>query len=354
MKLKGLTKLALSGVALAAVAATLGTSTYAWYVANSKAEVSSISGTSNSTASGSLLINKLKVDGSNVASLNTAWTNKITATDLAFTNSPALQPVTRDMSYTSTSGKTGWHLVDGSAVSAANINNYVGYFLIGIKTTDANKKTVNMTWGIQNDTVTPLPQTAYVGDDKGAPSGINAGGSFTEDFIYALKFDWHVEELTAAAVTSYVTNGTSTTAESVTTTTARTAYKAESFKGLTLATAYNAANGNTEAPAPVYKNTFTGIKNDGNAHTYYKALSDDNRENTGTAAAPVYGSIIGGETETSTNFADISFNLPDTTKEYVLVVRYWLDGADEQCFDSCIGQTFTMAMKFESTTTITG
>ncbi len=56
MKLKGLTKLALSGAALAAVAATLGTSTYAWYVTNAKAKVDGINGQAKSIGSGTILV----------------------------------------------------------------------------------------------------------------------------------------------------------------------------------------------------------------------------------------------------------------------------------------------------------
>ncbi len=56
MKLKGLTKLALSGVALAAVAATLGTSTYAWYVTNAKATVDGVQGASKAIGAGSIFV----------------------------------------------------------------------------------------------------------------------------------------------------------------------------------------------------------------------------------------------------------------------------------------------------------
>jgi len=56
MKLKGLTKLALSGVALAAVAATLGTSTYAWYVTNAKATVDGVQGASKAIGAGSIYV----------------------------------------------------------------------------------------------------------------------------------------------------------------------------------------------------------------------------------------------------------------------------------------------------------
>ncbi len=330
MKLKGLTKLALSGVALAAVAATLGTSTYAWYVSNSKAEINNISGQSNTTASGSLLINQLaeSTTGSNVISNDATWTNKINYSSLIWTQAPNLEPVTRDTTDTT----TGFHDVKGEEVAK---NKAYGYFLIGIKTTDASKRTITMRLGIENDSdtnenVTPQTQTAYVGSDKGAPSNVLAGGSFKEDFIYALKFDYHIEQLTGTKkVGEYVTNGVTTTGDTPTYT-RHPAYNAETFQNSAFSGTY-AANGTT----------LNGGKTDGDAHAYYKALSEDNISSG--------GSIIGGEDSGTTTYGDNKqFVLNDATNEYVIVMRYWLDGADAQCFDSCISQSFKLSIKLEA------
>ena len=333
MKLKGLTKLALSGVALAAVAATLGTSTYAWYVSNSKAEVSNISGQSNTQAAGSLLINKLK-SGAAVATDPQVWTNKIALNDqtaLAFNEATALEPVTRDKDgYTAAQGKTatGWHDVAGLPVAT---NKAYGYFFIGLKTTDANKNKVNMALSIKNATdTTALPtQTAYVGADKGAPTGIQVTNKFTEDFIYSLKFDFHVDEIEEGKAPAYYLTEGKPNATDENKIDRYTAYNAESFKNYD-----NAAQG--------YQ-TLSGAKADGNAHTYYKSLSEDNTSTTNDVT-----SIIGGESDGGVDYStDAQFTL-DVTKEYVLVVRYWLDGADAQCFDSCISQKFQLKINLES------
>lgn len=58
MKLKGISKLILAGTALAATAATLTTSTYAWYVTNANATATGVQGSVDSTVSGSLYIAK--------------------------------------------------------------------------------------------------------------------------------------------------------------------------------------------------------------------------------------------------------------------------------------------------------
>ena len=334
MKLKGLTKLALSGVALAAVAATLGTSTYAWYVANSKAEVNNISGQSNTSTAGSLLINQLKNVSDNVTADSTKWTNKIDYDNLAFKKDTALNPVTRDGADFIPAGKkmsgteqvdktaedaTGWH--DISNVEVAPTSAF-GYFLIGVKTSDSTKRTVNMYIGIQNNTASPTAQVAYTADTGVTPTGVTAGNTFFEDFVYALKFDFHYQELTTNTVNTYLTNGTTTGGNF----TKHTAYNAESFQNLAQSGSYS---------------PLTDAKTDGNAHAYYKALSVDNVSGS---------SIIGGETDGGTTYSSTPFVLTKDT-EYVLVVRYWLDGADQQCFDSCMGQSFKLSIKLETSTT---
>ena len=55
---KGLRKLILSGTALAAVAATLGTSTYAWYTANETVSATNINGASAGATDASIFISK--------------------------------------------------------------------------------------------------------------------------------------------------------------------------------------------------------------------------------------------------------------------------------------------------------
>jgi len=345
MKLKGLTKLALSGVALAAVAATLGTSTYAWYVSNSKAEVSNISGQSNSQAAGSLLLNQLAADPDNGKVIEySAWTNKLAFSTLAFQSDSSfrLDPVTKDKTGYIPSGDgvtaTGWHDAALKPVTNDTTSRPYGYFMFGIETTDDAKRTVNMTFGIANNTVTRPTQTAY--DEAGLPTNpdseadpkakVQVGASFTEDFIQALKFDYHVDELTASsAIKSYDQYLTEVTAS----------YAANSFLNKDLNDAY---------ASPEH------YASDGNAHTYYKALSDDNRVETVTQGVTTYGEIKGGEQDGSQALSQgtTQFTIADSTKKYVLVVRYWLDGADPQCFDSCVGQSFLLNMKLETVATV--
>lgn len=86
-----ITKLALSGVALAATAATLATSTYAWYTTNTSVEANKISGASADSSDASVFIS---------ANGGTNWYQKLDGTsngnDKITINGSSLLPVTVD------------------------------------------------------------------------------------------------------------------------------------------------------------------------------------------------------------------------------------------------------------------
>ncbi len=109
MKLKGLTKLVLAGTALAATAATLTTSTYAWYVTNNKVEATGVSGaTAGDSVAGSLLISQ---NSSNGTPLN--YTTKINlASDVQAT---ALDPQTKAPSKTNNNVTTYYYVTSDTA-----------------------------------------------------------------------------------------------------------------------------------------------------------------------------------------------------------------------------------------------
>lgn len=81
-----ITKLALSGVALAATAATLATSTYAWYTTNTSVEANQISGATADAGEASIFISNTGTDGS--------WRQKLTGEDEITFSSTKLMPVT--------------------------------------------------------------------------------------------------------------------------------------------------------------------------------------------------------------------------------------------------------------------
>jgi len=312
MKVKGLTKLALSGVALAAVAATLGTSTYAWYVSNSTAEIAGVSGQTQSATSGNLLLNTLKEE-EGVISETGSWGNKFNFTQLTVKNNPALNPTTKDgNNFTpkaNTGAATGWHDKSNTPMTTATA---YGYVMFGVWSTEKVK--ANMTFGIANNTSSFTAQTAYTAE--GLPSGVTVNSTWTQDFVHALKFEVLIAPLAGAKVNDILA-------------TKSTVYNAESAK---------AADLNSDYASPA------STKSGGNAHDYYKAISDE---------YVTTNVIDGGESATSSAFPGTGVALSLAKNEgaavkYVVAIRYWLEGTDTDCFDSCAAQTFNLNLKLEA------
>ncbi len=328
MKLKGLTKLALSGVALAAVAATLGTSTYAWYVSNSTATVSGLNGSTASSDLGSLMVNQLSISTEEsvdyIVDTSTNWTNKITiGASLKGQPTNGLTPVTKGNG-TGANSTSGWH--DVANVGVAKANAY-GYFMFGAWSTKDTHADVNV--GIKNTTTSTTNSVQKAYNPNGLPTGVDAGDTFTQDSIYALKFDFAVVDLVVGESSGNTTTGI------VESTAFTTAYKGETAAQFT---DYTKLYSQLED---------TGFTHGGNAHTYYKALT---AENTTTGDSGI--TINGGESETSSAFGSggtIRLNLGANQKKVVLI-RYWLDGADTDCFDSCRAQSFELNLKLTAVT----
>ena len=330
MKLKGLTKLALSGVALAAVAATLGTSTYAWYVSNSTATVNGITGGTNTDPAGSLLLNALEYDsGTGAITAASSWTNTLnfSAINAGLKVATPLIPVTKDVTgYTPTSNATGWH--DKGLNPKADEDAY-GYLMFGAQQSDTSKNLITMSFGIANTTTANPQQTAYYAVAgttpgpvvDGTATSVNAGTPFTEDFVYSLKFDVYKLALAGANKSTVLTASDASAGATL---------AADSFYASDLSNPY-------ACKAGMYSN--------GNAHAYYKALSTDDRVENQDGS---YGAILGGESVTENTVSSIALNLSGGTP-YLIVIRYWLDGADQHCFDSTINQTFELKLKMVAT-----
>jgi hypothetical protein len=87
MKLKSLRKLALSGVALAAAATTLGTSTFAWYITNSTATASGVEGTVQAGAGGNVLLAQNATGSSAVSETGSTGSHGAWSQTLSYLNS---------------------------------------------------------------------------------------------------------------------------------------------------------------------------------------------------------------------------------------------------------------------------
>ena len=318
MKLKGLTKLALSGVALAAVAATLGTSTYAWYVSNSTATVSGLSGSTASASSGNLLVaNLTQTDGA--ISETGDWSNAISTISLKQVT--ALNPVSKDTNAIKpASNPTGWH---DKAKTAVELAKAYGYYAFGVWSTEKVK--ADITFGIENTTAAAdfKFQTCYNSTGMGSANNKpTVNEKFTSDFVKAIKFDLIVLPLADATVTTMLATSPKGT------------YNAESCLNAGLGDAYA---GPTHAPSGK-------MISGGDAHAYYKAITGENVTS---------GVIDGGEAGAGSDLASgkVTIDLPQVSSEnvkYIVAIRYWLEGSDTDCFDSCNNQSFALNMSLEA------
>lgn len=308
MKKSRIAKLALMGSSMAALAATLGTSTYAWYVANDTATVSGMTGaTAGTEASGNLLVAQLQAaSGTGVLSVAGNWGNQLG--EVSLKQIPNLNPVTKDTQEITPSGAnvtaTGWHDVYNAPVAQADA---YGYYAFGIWSTD--KVNVNVKLGVANTTTTMKTQTLY--SSSGAPTDTAINATFTKDALEALRM-----EVIQVALTDDLTISTV-----LSTTPLDLWCPGDTFYNLDHSAAYTRKS---------------GAKAGGNANQYYQAIMGQ---------APAGGTSSAATSTLTSGTYGLTLTKDQRT---VLLFRYWLEGTDTDCFDSCIGQTFSFAFEFEA------
>lgn len=304
MKLKGLTKLALSGVALAAVAATLGTSTYAWYVTNATATASGVTGTAQAGGTGNVLVAQAstadsKVNGhgefkQNIVFDSTNYTSTTTAAGLLPTT-----PVTASGTYSTTTPATSitsttvWVDKEGTTQSSGN------YVKFDIWLLSTSKTTVKMSYTISNTTASNAVKNQLAYANTGLPTDVSQGDSFAVNFIDALRMS-----VTADAAKIMVGEDEQTTA------------------------IYDVA-----ASASATSSTYASYTTGGSANQYLGAV---------LGATEV---ITTGPTAISQTTKEISLKVT-ANEEAKLTFYIWLEGTDDQCFDSCNGQSFGIDFSF--------
>lgn len=326
MKLRGLTKLALSGVALAAVAATLGTSTYAWYVSNTTATVSGAQGTTAGAATvGSLYAatNEMKEAGN--------WSNNITLAEGTDYTSNALMPATKITSDKTTAYNKGLKYADSNA-STFTPSSSTGFVdKAGAELTVAKGAYLEFSYwlvsrGGNNVKVTPsltisntttdftdaTKQKAYSGSNLPGTS-LATGSLFKVDAVHALRV-----EITNSQVVADSSASASTAASTQTTYLADRDFEAYSSPS------------NFTAPGS------------GDANLYYNSIVN---------GVNLYGcgqlsdkNCCVSEVEGATTKWGTFWLAPETPTK--LTFKVWLEGTDKDCFDSCVGQKFRFDFKF--------
>lgn len=358
MKLKGITKLVLAGTALAATAATLTTSTYAWYVTNNKVEATNISGaTAGDSVAGSLLISQL--DSASAAKLPLNYTTAInlssdvTATALtpqtlaeyALTDDVALDS---NKTYYTKSGN------EYTAVETPDVDDIASYYEKNVFV-DAEGNIIDGTFvtfsfwlkasenmnGVKINTkfantanaavLAEKKQTLYAG--TGIPTGKNQYDTFVVDSVYALRM-----EVTQQAYTIVLGEDGNDRDKNADT---KTATGDPTVTAVGAVENHNATNTSEQYASPTYdvSGTPTAIFDDwegGDANIYYKTIMGHSGFGTDATTG---ASVAQTGTWTTLNLAKDVDNL--------VTIRIWLEGTDAQCYDSCVGQNFSLNLKFE-------
>ena len=314
MKKSRITKLALSGAAVAALAATFSTSTYAWYVSNKVANVNGGTGqTGSAGADGSVLLSW------NGTAQNAKWAKDLDFTDTA-NGAPDISGVKLTPVHYDATGTAGFYNLDASGAKAASAltanstsdsGSYLS-FTIYAKTESATPITVRPSFTINNTTtsLTGLEQLAYVGTADGSP--VATGTNFVYNCLDAL----YVQQNTTASSGS----GNSATEGAVTALT----YVAASKTGVRGTTTIG--SGWTAAGA-------------GNAHTYYNTVSGN------TLSFGLTPACADADDAQNNVTAGTLSDIVLTTTPLAITYNIFLDGGDLDCFNSCAGQTISFSLK---------
>jgi hypothetical protein len=299
---KNLVKLALSGAALAAVAATLGTSTYAWYTTNPTVNANNIKAGTSDTGSSSIFISK-------DPGTTKTWSSTVTFGENDF-SSVKLTPLSyatggQFKAIVSSTGDLGSAQAGGTAVLSTTL-----YFKSSKVASDNAQKVYIKSIAIENTTTDQDADTAGLqlpaADNLlyDASSDESTGGVADNAATYTVDFR---RSLAMAVVNEADTVDTSFTLD-------------------------NAAYRKSQ--------TITESVSTGAAQAYYNAVMD--KDLTGgavTAAAAL---------TKSANPTPIA-TLPTDGVAYDTVVFYiYLDGASEWCYDACQGQNFKIDLQFTS------
>lgn len=362
---KNLTKLALSGAALAAVAATLGTSTYAWYTTNPTVSANNIVAGTSDTGSSSIFISKDSDEAKN-------WSSSVTLTNADFVSAdPSLTPLSyatagQFKSVVTNTGALGAASNPGNSVAQVTLyfksskvadNNAQAIYIKSIQvvntTADADAKTA----GRQMPTADNLlynrthgtPAAKYTADEVGVTSD---DATYSVDFRDALSMAVYNADSTDRYAVAAVTTETFATlkanlykyvpAVGSTPASYASAKDDESFSSTT--TYYKKVKGYDAAFTIANKkvNTTTyaapdGVLSTGKAQEYYDEVMDTDLASDAKSPAGAMASktAIGVCPTNGTDYITVNFYI-------------YLDGASQFCYDACQGQQFAIDLQFTS------
>ena len=329
MKKSRIAKFALLGASAAALAATLSTSTYAWYVSNKQADIEAGSGTTGTA----------ETDGSILLSWtgnNDTWFKTLNFQDSDSTLTGTELSPTHYVAGTSNAYGAFYAINDTNGGKGAESTKVIKFSVYIISQSNVTTITPTITLSNWSGSTT---QVAYADNYKLATTYDSEATYYkaTTDATGTTYTETTVADATAfAAGTFYVAQdaGLPTKVQKGKTFSVHPKYSTYVQQNLTPTAAaatlsYYQVDGDSSA------NNYT----DGNAHSYYEAVS---------------GVAVGAWAQTS-NYAEASANglstfglTAGTAKKIDYVI--FLDGGDTDCFNSAAGYSFNFDLKFEVTT----
>lgn len=292
-----ITKLALSGVALAATAATLATSTYAWYTSNSTVEANQITGSSADLGEASVLI-KGNADGA-------TWKQKLTSADITISGND-LKPVT----YDNTQDKYV-DLKNAAIVGDPAVKKFSLYFKTVSTSNDVKLKISSIS--IANTTAdanTSTPDTIDLPSTENLLTGTQYKGDILDSLALRIS---NISTETGANLDSASTNASLNKA----------GYSLAPDSG-------NVSRSSSDKHdlSDLYISGYT-------AHTYVNAIMGE-------------GTVTKDKTDVAEiNDGDVYFYLEKTGKYTKVDFEIYLDGANEKCFDVLKNQSFSFNITFD-------
>ncbi len=316
MKLKG--KLIMSAAALAACAATLTSTTYAWYTSNTQVDASGITGTSASTGDANVLISTDHTNWSQSVDLSESLRQYYTNNTFQ-TVSPenAKTDFYKAMSQTIVPAQA---TVDGDEIVYKGLDTTAAFSENGVMTITLYVKT-----------------TATGGEDK---------------IPLYLKTISITNTATTLPTADNLLNGKNTTEENGGVDNTKASYSADITKALWMS--YTSTSNDDANKTDIFdlsaadSTPLTDVNlTNPNALTYLNKVQETNYTKGKTKDGATNVSLaaerkLGGTGNTNITVANL-----DPTGEYTtLTFTFFLNGWDEYCFDACKGQTFNVSLAF--------
>ena len=329
MKKSRIAKLALMGASITALAATLTTSTYAWYVSNQTASVSTTTGsTSNATADGSILVSNTGNYGEFYKSISLA--NASVGLDPVHT-SDGLQFTLLEKTITSPTEFVTPVLITNTEdkTTKASVYHYQFYVM------SVGGGTYNPSILVKNKTTAYNPQQCYASDKIVYTTSSSYSSSATTKLSQGQAF--YVNALNAMALSYTETPSTKVYGSD--------GYKTAGASGFAPGTTTDVKGNALSVDNTTTANevsSFIKTQNDaaisgnialGGAINYYNAMSNTPLTAAQTAATTFAGGAIGSIT--------LSANTPVRLDYYL-----YLDGASESCFNACQGQNISIEFTY--------